>query len=532
MKRVVFGGLVIFAAAMILGSAVWGQGSGPSEPGQPYRKTIGTMKLLVFQGQREGAPEPFKAVTASYLNFTVSANIPAEADQAAQAARIKQVFNLKDVGLLTEAELTWESGKTDKAFHFFQLDKTFYLVMVTPLSVGQKRFRIEVFEQNGGAKTNLLDTEFTLPEKNTAVFGFSDKDGRPYFLSMQTTSWPAPEVIVEGAVVGDAVRAVGAIRPPRLIKEVAPIYPPAARQAGVEGVVILEAQTDIYGRVAAVKVLRSIPLLDLAAVDAVRQWVYEPMEIDGRKRGVIFTVTVRFTRDVTRATAMLLPAGPDKELPVYPDMFLIPYPKEAIDKKLQGMLFADAVIDAKGVVTSVRVTKGIAPILDKAAIDGIKAHVFKPAKEGVSIKPGTIPLAVSFVLRSEDKAAVGGVVGGVEGEVSPKDEAKKPAITTLPDGTLRLDYSLPLIKQVAPIYPEVARQSMVEGVVIMEAGTDIYGRVMNIKILRSIPMLDQAAIDSVRQWVFQPPVIDGKPRQAVFPVTVRFTLKSGIAATN
>jgi len=43
-----------------------------------------------------------------------------------------------------------------------------------------------------------------------------------------------------------------------------------------------------------VKVLRSIPLLDQAAIDAVRQWQYEPMIINGRPRGVIFTVTVTF----------------------------------------------------------------------------------------------------------------------------------------------------------------------------------------------------------------------------------------------
>ena len=62
----------------------------------------------------------------------------------------------------------------------------------------------------------------------------------------------------------------------------------------IEGVVIIEATTDIYGRVQRVKVLRSIPLLDQAGIDAVRQWVYEPMVINGRPRGVIFTVTVRF----------------------------------------------------------------------------------------------------------------------------------------------------------------------------------------------------------------------------------------------
>jgi len=90
------------------------------------------------------------------------------------------------------------------------------------------------------------------------------------------------------------LRASGEIRQPRRIKAVAPEYPEIARQARVEGIVIIEATTDIYGRVQNMKVLRSIPLLDQAALDAVRQWVYEPMIINGRPRGVIFTVTVTF----------------------------------------------------------------------------------------------------------------------------------------------------------------------------------------------------------------------------------------------
>jgi len=90
------------------------------------------------------------------------------------------------------------------------------------------------------------------------------------------------------------VRAVDEIKPPKLIKEVKPIYPEDARQKRVEGTVILEATTDIYGRVQRVEVLRSIPLLDQAAIDAVRQWIYEPEIIEGKPRGIIFTVTVTF----------------------------------------------------------------------------------------------------------------------------------------------------------------------------------------------------------------------------------------------
>jgi protein TonB len=90
------------------------------------------------------------------------------------------------------------------------------------------------------------------------------------------------------------IRAAGDVRPPQLVRRVAPDYPELARQARQQGTVILEATTDIYGRVIVVRVLRSLPLLDQAAIDAVRQWVYEPLMLNGRPRPVTFTVTVTF----------------------------------------------------------------------------------------------------------------------------------------------------------------------------------------------------------------------------------------------
>ncbi len=222
------------------------------------------------------------------------------------------------------------------------------------------------------------------------------------------------------------IRATRDIKPRKLIKRVEPIYPKEARKEGIEGVVILEAVTDIYGRVSAVKILRSIPLLDQAAVDAVRQWVYEPAVIDGKPRGAIFTVTVVF--------------------------------KLKSEKKKQ---------------------------------------IKKPGVEG-------------------------GVEGKVEGGVAVKVEAKV-------DGPVRAegDIKAPkLINRVEPIYPEEARKEGIEGVVILEAITDKFGRVQATKILRSIPELDKTAIDAVRQWVYEPVVIDGKPRGAIFTVTVVFKLKS------
>jgi protein TonB len=81
---------------------------------------------------------------------------------------------------------------------------------------------------------------------------------------------------------------------PRLVTRVEPVYPAEALSARVEGVVIVEPRTDTTGKVIDVKVLRSIPLLDQAALDAVKQWVYAPMCFNGAAIPFITTVTVLF----------------------------------------------------------------------------------------------------------------------------------------------------------------------------------------------------------------------------------------------
>jgi protein TonB len=90
------------------------------------------------------------------------------------------------------------------------------------------------------------------------------------------------------------VRVGGDIRPPQRVIDVAPVYPAIARAAGVQGIVILEATIGEDGGVRDVRVLRSLPLLDLAAIDAVRQWRFTPTLLNGQPVPVVMTVTVAF----------------------------------------------------------------------------------------------------------------------------------------------------------------------------------------------------------------------------------------------
>ena len=90
------------------------------------------------------------------------------------------------------------------------------------------------------------------------------------------------------------VRADGTVPPPSKVRDVRPEYPPIAKAAGVQGVVVVEVLIDAAGRVRDARVLNSIPLLDKAALDAVRQWEFTPTVIDGEASPVIVTATVGF----------------------------------------------------------------------------------------------------------------------------------------------------------------------------------------------------------------------------------------------
>ena len=88
----------------------------------------------------------------------------------------------------------------------------------------------------------------------------------------------------------------GAVSYPVLFHRVEPDYPRAAIRTRSEGVVILDAIITAAGDVDEVRVLRSAnPLLDDAAVRAVRQWAYRPALLDGRPVRVRLTVTVKFS---------------------------------------------------------------------------------------------------------------------------------------------------------------------------------------------------------------------------------------------
>jgi TonB family protein len=93
----------------------------------------------------------------------------------------------------------------------------------------------------------------------------------------------------------EVVNVGGEIRPPAKTKHVNPVYPEDAKQAGIEGIVIIESVIGKDGKMASANVVRSIPELDAAALDAVLQWEFEPTYVKGRAVSVRMTITINFT---------------------------------------------------------------------------------------------------------------------------------------------------------------------------------------------------------------------------------------------
>jgi periplasmic protein TonB len=91
------------------------------------------------------------------------------------------------------------------------------------------------------------------------------------------------------------VRAGAGFKAPRKIRDAKPVYPAGALPLRAQGAVLIEATIGPDGKVQDARVLHSVvPLLDQAALDAVRQWAYEPSLLNGEAVSVIMTVVVNF----------------------------------------------------------------------------------------------------------------------------------------------------------------------------------------------------------------------------------------------
>jgi protein TonB len=91
------------------------------------------------------------------------------------------------------------------------------------------------------------------------------------------------------------IKQGGQVTAASIITQTHPVYPPLARQARIQGTVVLSAIIDKEGKVAQLSVVSGHPLLVQAALDAVKQWRYKPTLLNGDAVEVDTTISVTFT---------------------------------------------------------------------------------------------------------------------------------------------------------------------------------------------------------------------------------------------
>lgn len=100
----------------------------------------------------------------------------------------------------------------------------------------------------------------------------------------------------------------------------------------------------------------------------------------------------------------------------------------------------------------------------------------------------------------------------------------QPEIRDDPGAFVHIEELPEAVVRVPPGYPDLAREAGVEGTVLVEAFVCACGEVSDVRIVKSIPMLDQASKDAVRQWLFVPALTDGEPVATWVVIPVKFSL--------
>jgi len=341
-----------------------------------------------------------------------------------------------------------------------------------------------------------------------------------------------------------------------LVKKVAPVYPPLARQARIQGIVILKVLINKSGDVFDVQLVSGHPMLSPAAMEAVKQWKYQPYLLNGEAVEVETNVQVIFkiAGDVpggAPGTAGSLPAdNPQSETnsgsphhvrvsegvmrSLRTENVTPTYPPLALQAKVEGLVTFTVQISPSGQVESISLMSGH-PMLAPAAIEAVKQWKYKPyLLNGEPVEVETTVRLLFTVSRDQgylvgdaplDALPQGGIIGGVIGT----------QVTTPPPGTpapamphrIRVSSGVAagLLKaKVNPVYPPEARDQHIQGVVVLAVKIDNEGNVYDVELISGHPLLAEAAIDAVRQWKYKPYLLNGEPVEVETQVQVNFTL--------
>jgi len=269
--------------------------------------------------------------------------------------------------------------------------------------------------------------------------------------------------------------------PLTLIHRVEPELPRIAKQVGARGNVDLAVKVGIDGHVIEVRVLRGHPMLQNAAIAAVKQWIYTPPPVETNT-----TVTLSLGDDQAPAPMgqLLQAVLISRKEPVLPEA--------ARAAGISGQVLLEATIGTDGHVKSIRVLRGD-PLLAGAAEEAVRQWAYRPTMLNGTPVETKSQIVLNFV-------------------------GDRPAAPPAVEGFERAE----LISRTEPVHPGGELLGL-EGTVRFRARIGADGKLLDIQVADGPAELVSAALEAVKQWRYRPARLNGRPVEAETQIALRFT---------
>ncbi|MBZ5626325.1 MAG: TonB family protein [Acidobacteriia bacterium] len=320
-------------------------------------------------------------------------------------------------------------------------------------------------------------------------------------------------------------------------------YPEAARKHGVQGTVMVEATLDGSGNVTDARVLSGPDELRKAALQSVLQWHFQ-----GAAAGATRTVSIAFQLPAAQeqptpgATAPAIFQGKNFEVRLNP--------AGSVEERKQGnpaiqAKVAEARAQQPNVEQFVEQLRGGSPTatgtrtLKSLRVAGLSDQMRDellsrlPVHEGDTLTDESQAKLVAAV-KAYDEHLLVMTMSAPTGETRvivtvPAAEAQWSAFVATKDSPVadstNINTSGPkLIRQVRPVYPSDAKAARLAGTVKLSAIIAADGTVKKLEVISGHPVFVPAALDAVRQWVYQPTLLNGNPVDVSTEISVNFTL--------
>jgi periplasmic protein TonB len=172
-----------------------------------------------------------------------------------------------------------------------------------------------------------------------------------------------------------------------------------------------------------------------------------------------------------------------------------------------------AIVDPNQFVAPTEIPKDIPAPSDEAPIIGVGGNIVG------GIPGGVMGGSQQGVLGG----ALGGIISGTSSSAAPPPPPPPKRREAIKVGGNVMESRL--IRKIEPAYPELAKRARVQGRVVLIVNVDEEGSVSDIKVSSGHPLLNDAAINAVKQWKYSPTLLNGEPVPVIATVTVIFNLK-------